>query len=134
LDKSFATLRFSVFDFDAAYTGIAGGFRDHRDYYHRASCGRYLTQSQIPLVVLTSEDDPITCGLSDLETPLDRRTHRNSLALDIQSEGGHMGYIDLNSIRAAWDAERRRWMEERIAMYLMSYLNLMTPSSERMLS
>ena len=45
-----------------------------------------------------------------------------------------MGYIDLNSIRAAWDAERRRWMEERIAMYLMSYLNLMTPSSERMLS
>lgn len=124
LDKRFARFRFSVMEFDAAYTGVAGGFRDHFDYYRRASCGRYLNQSQIPLVVLTSADDPITCGLADLNTPLDTRSPESLLTLDIQDAGGHMGYIDFTSVQASWISQRRRWMEDRIAMYLDSYLSL----------
>ena len=131
LDKHFATFRFSVIDFDAAYTGFAGGFKDHLDYYKRASCGRYLTRSEIPLVVLTSEDDPITRGLSDLERPLSSGPTPNLLALDLQTAGGHMGYIDLGSVRATWDDKQDRWMEERIALYLKSYLKLLAASPER---
>ena len=131
LDKALATLRFSVLDFDAAYTGFAGRVRDHLDYYRRASCGRYLSQAEIPLVVLTSEDDPITCGLSDLEAPIETRSSQSLLALDLQTAGGHMGYIDFMSVQATWNTRQRRWMEDRIVMYLGSYLAILARSSER---
>lgn len=110
----------SVMDFDRLYTGPAGGFADHLDYYKRASSGQVLGRQIVPLVVLTSEDDPITHGLGDLaEQQWNYDDH--SFVLDRQAHGGHMGFVDsdlLNGVTA------RRWMERRLQLYLEQYLKI----------
>lgn len=121
IKKSFPSGRLTVLDFDAAYTGTAAGFKDHLDYYRRASCGPHIGKAQIPLVVLSSEDDPITHGLSDLES-----SSGSDLTIrDLQRAGGHMGFLDAQSLQTVWSPTPRRWMEERILLYLKAYLSLL---------
>lgn len=106
----------SVFEFDRHYTGQAAGFADHLDYYARASSGPALGRQQIPLVVLTAEDDPITSGIADLQ-------ETRAFTLDLQKHGGHMGYVD-KTVIALKSPAPLRWMERRLQSYLTQYLKL----------
>ena len=116
-----ARKRISVFadvgTFDAAYTGPAGGFQDHLDYYSRASCGPYLEKALIPLVILSADDDPITHGFADLETGWAAHLKNNFVVIDSQKHGGHMGYVDRSTLVSPWK-KRHRWLESRVQMYL----------------
>jgi uncharacterized protein len=116
--------------FDAAYTGPAGGFVDQFDYYDRASSGRYLDQTALPLVVLSADDDPITHGFADLAPDVRRRarTHEN-IVFDEQRFGGHMGYVDRATLFSPWRPQAR-WLESRIAMYLQAFQPLTTRQKE----
>lgn len=117
----------NVGTFDAAYTGPAGGFRDHLDYYARASCGPYLEKALVPLVILSADDDPITHGFSDLDpATLEKLKKPFVLPLvlvDAQKQGGHMGYVDRSTLLSPWKKEPR-WLEKRIQMYLHSFGDL----------
>jgi predicted alpha/beta-fold hydrolase len=111
----------TVGTFDAAYTGPAAGFIDHVDYYHRASSGRYLEQTSIPLVILSADDDPITHGLADVAPDLRLRVAGHShIVLDQQQFGGHMGYVDRATLFSPLK-KHARWLENRIAMYLRAF-------------
>jgi predicted alpha/beta-fold hydrolase len=113
----------SVIDFDRLYTGLAGGFADHMDYYRRASSGQALGKQIVPLVVLTAEDDPITHGLGDLverQWKLDDK----SFVLDRQDYGGHMGFVDRELLSGLSGRASRRWMERRLQLYLAHYLKI----------
>lgn len=120
IKRSFPSGGFTVLEFDAAYTGAAAGFRDHIDYYKRASCGPHIRNTQIPLVILSSEDDPITYGISDLDSSVGSEM----TVLDLQRAGGHMGFLDAQSLQTVWSPTLRRWLEERILLYLRAYLSL----------
>lgn len=112
----------TVATFDAAYTGPAGGFRDHFDYYERASSGPYLDQAVVPLVVLSAEDDPITRGVADLPSRLRTRFENPLVLVDAQQEGGHMGYVDRSTLLAPWK-NQKRWLESRLGLYLRAFLS-----------
>lgn len=103
--------------FDENYIVPVGGFRDHIDYYERASSGRYLKDVSIPLVILTSEDDPITLGTREVEP---RRSFESPwITWDLQKHGGHMGYVDRTTLFNLNSAnKKRRWLEERLVLYL----------------
>ncbi|MDX9730833.1 MAG: alpha/beta fold hydrolase [Bdellovibrionales bacterium] len=104
----------SVETFDALYTGPAGGFKDHSDYYSRASSGQYLKDVCIPLVILSADDDPITHGFSDLPS-----FENEFVILDRQKHGGHMGFIDQETLMSSLLRKAEyRWLERRIQMYL----------------
>lgn len=104
--------------FDACYTGIAGGFESHLDYYARASSGPYLHHAQRPLIVLSADDDPITHGSQDLPQIFDSPF----VVQDFQSHGGHMGFVDRRSLPSR-NAGRLRWLDERIQLYLRTFLD-----------
>lgn len=103
--------------FDAAYTGPAGGFRDHLDYYARASCGPYLENALVPLVVLSASDDPITHGFSDLDSSKLAEFKNPLVLIDAQERGGHMGYVDSATLISPFK-KTSRWLEDRIRLYL----------------
>ena len=115
----------SVEQFDDLYTSRAGGFEDRKDYYAKASSGQYLSNTALPLVVLSAEDDPITHGFSDLPTDFSTSSSSSDwIALDRQESGGHMGYVDAVTLRGQLRAVARptlhpqTWFERRLAMYL----------------
>ncbi|MBN8539342.1 MAG: hypothetical protein J0L82_03065 [Deltaproteobacteria bacterium] len=110
----------SVVDFDRLYTGPAGGFSDHMDYYRRASSCQVLGQQIVPLVVLTSEDDPITHGLGDLAEEL-YKFDVECFVLDRQTHGGHMGFVDRELL---FGGSSTRWLERRLQLYLEQYLEI----------
>ena len=114
--------------FDATYTGPAGGFQDHDDYYERCSSGRYAAIAVIPLIILSADDDPITKGfarLARLQKAAPEAITNPLVVIDDQPEGGHMGYVDWAtfllpvSLRAH---SRPRWLENRIQIYLRTFL------------
>lgn len=119
-----ARKKLSVFDsvgtFDAAYTGPAGGFQDHLDYYDRASSGRYFHLAKIPLVILSADDDPITNGFRDLPQEKFPSSGNGLIVIDDQAEGGHMGYIDRRTLFSPWK-KKSRWLERRIKLYLQAF-------------
>ncbi len=115
----------SVEEFDELYTSRAGGFENRQDYYAKASSGQYLSNTAIPLVVLSAEDDPITHGFSDLPTDFSTSAGLSDwIVLDRQESGGHMGYVDTPTLRGQLRAvttpalHLQTWFERRLAMYL----------------
>lgn len=112
----------SVLQFDRLYTGPAGGFEDHMDYYRRASSGQALGRQLLPLVILTADDDPITNGLSDV-TIEQRNADHHSFVIDRQTHGGHMGFVDRELLKRP-TAVAKRWMERRLQLYLAHYLKM----------
>lgn len=119
--------------FDATFTGPAGGFRDHLDYYSRASCGQFLQQTKVPLIILSAEDDPITHGFADLPRDLLTNFNHPLVLIDAQTQGGHMGYVDHDTLKTAFPAFQAkrltnsqsnpsRWLERRIQLYLHAFL------------
>lgn len=112
----------SVIKFDRVYTGPAGGFADHMDYYRRASSGQVLGQQLLPLVILTADDDPITNGLGDVAN-LQLNTDQLTFVIDRQTHGGHMGFVDRELLKQP-TAIALRWMERRLQLYLAEYLKM----------
>lgn len=116
----------SVEQFDDLYTSRAGGFKDRFDYYRKASSGRYLSETLLPLVILSADDDPITRGFSDLPTDFSTETiNAQWIVFDRQTSGGHMGYVDSMTLRGQLQAVLVRptlhpqtWFEQRLRMYL----------------
>lgn len=116
----------SVEQFDELYTSRAGGFDSRQDYYAKASSGRYLSSTSLPLVVLSADDDPITHGFADLPTDFSPSSAASDwIVFDRQESGGHMGYVDTMTLRGQLRAVVLRptlhpqtWFERRLAMYL----------------
>lgn len=115
----------SVETFDACYTGFAGGFRDHLDYYERCSSGPYLKEARQALVVLAADDDPITHGSRDLAyLPKAREIAGEGpyVVTDFQPWGGHMGFVDRDVVATSL-FRRPRWIDRRIRLYLEAFLD-----------
>lgn len=115
----------SVGTFDACYTGFAGGFRDHLDYYQRCSSGPYLKHARRALVVLTADDDPITHGSRDLihlQGVSEKMSDDAYVVRDFQTWGGHMGFVDREAVATSL-FKRPRWIDRRIRLYLETFLD-----------
>ena len=109
--------------FDATYTGAAGGFRDHLDYYDRSSSGRHFMKAVIPLIILSADDDPITSGFAALSKTRVTEIENPLIVIDDQPEGGHMGYVDRATLFSPLK-KGPRWLEKRIQTYLRTFLTV----------
>lgn len=98
----------TVFDFDESYTAPRNGFSGAADYYGRSSAGPLLPKIRIPGLVVHARDDPFIPveSYEDLKFP-------SSLALELITSGGHLGYIS----RTRWGGDRR-WLDSRLAFWL----------------
>ncbi|BDU75947.1 YheT family hydrolase [Mesoterricola sediminis] len=93
-------------DFDEAYTARQAGFPSRAEYYAACSCGPHLAGVDIPMVILTSEDDPFAPGSDVAAFPRSGSVH-----LHLERTGGHMGYIARN-------IPGHRWLDYALAHYV----------------
>lgn len=82
----------SLYDFDDEITSKIHGFQDAEHYYKECSGDRFLTQIQIPTLLLHSKQDPF-CKPNVIPKEIIKRNKQLSLCLT--SNGGHVGYVTL---------------------------------------
>jgi predicted alpha/beta-fold hydrolase len=101
----------SLIHFDEIYTAPRNGFLDATDYYVRCSAGKMLHRIEVPGLVIHARDDPFVP-----DDPFVRAAFPPGLALELISQGGHLGYLS----RKPWRGDRR-WLDARICVWLASH-------------
>lgn len=94
-------------DFDEIYTAPLGGFKNRAHYYETCSAKQYLSQINIPTVIITAEDDPFV-SVQDYF----KATYSPTTVLHIEKHGGHMGYL----MRKGLGFER--WLDLALQTYV----------------
>jgi predicted alpha/beta-fold hydrolase len=94
--------------FDDRYTAPLHGFRDAADYWAKCSCGPFVESVRVPVLWLSSEDDPF---LPEVCYPRDACSASPFVFLECTRWGGHVGF--LQSLRTA-----ESWSEQRTAAWL----------------
>ena len=78
-------------DYDDLYTSKFNGYKDALDYYQQCSSLPYLSQIELPTLILNAENDSF---LSSTCYPKNIALKSDHLHLEISQYGGHVGFID----------------------------------------
>ncbi|MGJ8668437.1 MAG: hydrolase [Oceanococcus sp.] len=97
------------FEFDDAWTAPLNGFENALDYYSRCECGQFLSEIQVPGLIVHSQDDPFM--RADI-VPTEQQLSP-SLRLELAQRGGHVGFVSSNA-RGGLEF----WLEQRMAQWL----------------
>jgi len=100
-------------EYDTYVTAALHGFKDARDYWAKASCGRFLPNVRRPTMLLSAADDPFSPGIT-----LPRAHAAGSAWLHPQftDTGGHVGFVYGPN---PWQA--RFWAEEQTVRFFQAY-------------
>ncbi len=99
----------SFIPFDERYTAPLHGFADAADYYRRCSSRRFLAAIRVPTLLVQAGDDPF---LAEPSYPRKEAERSGYLYLEIPRHGGHVGFVERGSGRAAY------WSEQRAGRFL----------------
>ena len=111
----------TLLEFDMAYTAPRHGFRDVEDYYEQSSAGPRLGKITTPTLIVHALDDPFIPAES-----FKNLTIPPSLALELESFGGHLGYLSRRMKN-----HDRRWLDARFAAWLADRWNSDARAPER---
>jgi len=108
--RHFRSIR-TLEDFDNFYTAPLHGFRDADDFYLNASCGPYLQQVGIPLLLVNAANDPF---LPEACYPKELAAGHAHVYLEIPARGGHVGFT--------LPGRPENWMELRAFQFIQSVI------------
>jgi len=91
----------TIWQFDAAYTAPAGGYKDEEEYYRKSSSNQFLENIKLPTTILCAKDDPFVPAVIFEKARMSESIHYIAPAT-----GGHMGYI------AKISHPDRHWMDQ----------------------
>jgi predicted alpha/beta-fold hydrolase len=89
--------------FDERFTAPMHGFKSADDYYEHSSSGRYLSNIQVPTLLVNAQNDPF---LSPTCFPKDVAAQSPYVFLETPSDGGHVGFAE-GTPDGAYYSERR---------------------------
>ncbi|KPI89750.1 hypothetical protein ABL78_1130 [Leptomonas seymouri] len=89
----------TIRDFDKIITAPTLGFATPEDYYHHISPTSWLPHFTVPVLCVSTLDDPV-CGPPPMDMLKKMMATSTSLALLTIPHGGHLGYI--RSLRDEW--------------------------------
>jgi uncharacterized protein len=90
-------------DFDDALTAPVHGFSGARDYYAQSSSGPFVPRVRVPLLLLSTEDDPFIPASC---LPREAAQLNPHVRLETHARGGHLGFV-AGPLRPRFWAERR---------------------------
>jgi len=90
--------------YDDLVTAPIHGFASARDYYDKASCGRYLEGLARPLAAIAAADDPM---VPPDTLPRDLAARSRWLRLEVTPAGGHVAFVTGGPFWPSYWAERR---------------------------
>ncbi|HVV68873.1 MAG TPA: hydrolase [Gammaproteobacteria bacterium] len=102
----------TLYDFDNQVTAPLHGFNDAMEYYALSSCRQYLSNIQVPTLLLQAKDDPFVTPDS-LPQPHELAS---AIQFELTAKGGHVGFVS----GELWKV--RYWLEERVPQFLSQYL------------
>lgn len=76
-------------DFDNLYTAPLHGFESADDFYERASAGKYMYDTNVPVLLVNAANDPF---LGDACYPKAQCKDHPNIHLEIPQHGGHVGF------------------------------------------
>ena len=95
----------SVREFDDEITAPQFGYRDADDYYVAVGSKRVVSQVRVPMLIITSQDDPFVPYSSFLKAKV---AENPAIRFVPTLHGGHCGYISRHS------GPERFWAEQKI--------------------
>jgi predicted alpha/beta-fold hydrolase len=102
----------TVREFDDAITAPQFGFRDADHYYETVGAKRVASQVRVPLLMITSKDDPFIPYASFLAAKIDANP---AIRFHATTYGGHCAFISRNS------GQERFWVEQRVVEFCESF-------------
>jgi predicted alpha/beta-fold hydrolase len=101
----------SFWVFDDVYTGPIHGFKSASDYYQQSSSKQYLKDITTQTLIIHALDDPFMSP----EIIPKKETLPANIKLEIQTSGGHLGFISQHIFRPQY------WLEERITQFFSAF-------------
>ncbi|MFY0673363.1 MAG: alpha/beta fold hydrolase [Bacteroidia bacterium] len=99
-------------DIDEYFTARVYGFKSALDYWQKSSCKPYISNIDIPTLILNAQDDPF---LAPECYPVQECASNNCVELEMPKYGGHVGFVgDLKM--------ETTYAEERVVEFLASQL------------
>jgi predicted alpha/beta-fold hydrolase len=106
--NGFGAIR-TVREFDDAITAPHFGYKDAEEYYQAAGAKKVIGKVEVPLLLMTAQDDPFVPYVSFLAA----RVNENPRVRFVAPEhGGHCGFI------SRFGGNERFWAEERIVEFV----------------
>ena len=105
--QGFGKIR-SVREFDDAITGPCFGYRDAQEYYDTAGARKVIGQVQVPMLMITAQDDPFVPYESFLAALVEENPAIQFLSPE---HGGHCAFISRHS------GAERFWAEARVVEF-----------------
>ncbi|PHS67321.1 MAG: alpha/beta hydrolase [Flavobacterium sp.] len=82
-------------DFDDVYTSKAHGFKDAYDYYEKNSSNQFISNINIPILILNAKNDSF---LSEDCYPYQAAENSKNIYLETPLYGGHVGFHQTNEV------------------------------------
>jgi predicted alpha/beta-fold hydrolase len=98
----------TVREFDDEITAPQFGYRDADDYYEAVGAKRLVSQVRVPMLIITSQDDPFVPFASFLTAKV---AENPAIRFVPTVHGGHCGYISKHA------GAERFWAEERVVEF-----------------
>jgi predicted alpha/beta-fold hydrolase len=89
----------SFLDFDNLFTAPAHGFKDALDYWTQNSSKQFLTNIEVPTLLINALDDPF---LAPAAFPFDAPKQNPNFQLLAPKYGGHVGFVQFNKNKEFW--------------------------------
>lgn len=96
--------------FDDRYTAPLHGFKDAKDYWTRSSCIHYLSDIEVPALLVNAKNDPF---LSEAAYPFEQAERSDNLFFEAPDHGGHVGFVSLG--------RKPYWIEQRVSEFINQY-------------
>lgn len=97
----------SLFDFDRRYRARFFDYSSAHTLYRVVSCGRFIPNVDVPLLVMLSNDDPIT--KVELVPHADLLRNKNCVLIEA-NRGGHCDFFSQNG-----ETYKRYWVDVMLA-------------------
>ncbi|OQR83540.1 serine protease family S33 [Achlya hypogyna] len=104
-------------DYDNLYSRHVFGYETPMDMYRDASSTAYIKDIAIPMLCVSSDDDPICTNAA---IPYKECQENPNVVLAVTHTGGHLGFFTGNNLSAAPE----RWCVDVIEQYCTSVLQL----------
>ncbi len=98
--------------FDERYTAPMHGFASARDYWRKASSRPHLASIRVPTLLVNARNDPF---LGPDCFPTEEAAGNPNLRLEVQCNGGHLGFVTL-------DGTGVYWSERRVVRFLKDHM------------
>jgi predicted alpha/beta-fold hydrolase len=101
-------------EFDDCYTAPAAGFGSVDEYYERCSGKRFISEIEVPTLVVNAANDPLIprSTIESIRLPDD-----SPVEMVLTAGGGHLGFVARQS-----DAPDRWWIDWRVIDWFEAHL------------